>query len=409
MIEYLRPYIISLVIGFLIGLERERSHGKAAEAIGMRTIVLFALLGTLAAEINTLAITLLLSAFVFGAILLGYFRSTKHKRKLDVGLTTETAGAVVFCLGYLAFSKPILAAALGVAVLVILFGKERLHKFARQQIKTEELQAAITIVFIGIAVLPFLPNETIDPWALFNPRRFGMLVLLLALIQFSGYVAIRVFGRRLGIVMLGFFGGLVSSTAVFATIPKMSQDNPALSRSLVTGALFSIIGMLVVFLIVVAMAAPSLISHVIWPVTAMMAVGASSALLVFRPEANTVISQPSSPLDIKSVLYLACFIGAMIVLASLAGHFFGTEGISIVSFIGALFEMHGVSLATATLFFENKLDAPEATHILMLVVLASFVSKFVLLWGVVRNVFALWVSVYMVAMIAVGFGVYSYL
>lgn len=408
MFEALRPFIISFAIGFILGIERERSHPAGMQAMGVRTFILFALLGTLAAEIHKPLFTIVLALFVFAVILMSYFRSTDNRvHKLDIGITTEVAGAMVFCMGYLAAFKPLLASLLALGVLLVLLGRKRLHKFARNKIKPKEMQATVTLLVIALGVISFLPNYTIDPWGLFNPRKFGILVMILALMQFGGYLAIRVFGQRLGMVLGGFFGGIVSSTAVFATLPKFSRQSPELCEAAVTAAIYAIIATLLEFVVIVLVAAPKLMLNTLLPVLAMTAVGFFMTLFMLRKtNHNEILTDTPNPLDVLSVFRLALFIGGMIVLVALARRFLGVHGMQLVSFTGALFELHAVSLATATLYASNKLGLGEAELNLALAVLATFVSKFILLWTLARNRFAVITSAIMLLMLAAGVSVY---
>jgi len=81
MLDILLSFTISFLIGSLIGLEREHSHTEGLQPIGIRSFILFALLGTLIAILNQPILTTAISAFIFSIILLGYFRSTAHIRK----------------------------------------------------------------------------------------------------------------------------------------------------------------------------------------------------------------------------------------------------------------------------------------------------------------------------------------
>ncbi len=230
-----------------------------------------------------------------------------------------------------------------------------------------------------------------------------MLVAIIAAMQFAGYVAIRVFGHRLGMMLLGFFGGLVSSTAVFATLPQISRKNTELLRPSIVAAIYSVIGMLVEIIIVLAFIAPQLMTVLTAPILAMIAVGASSAILIYKGKQDSqVMTEPTNPLDIKSVIRLATIIGGMLFIVALAKRQFGTEGIQYVTFIGALFEIHGVIIANATLFVENKLTLNNASTIIAYAILASYVSKFILLWSLARNRFAVITSLFLLAMIAAG-------
>lgn len=409
-LDYLRPFIISLVIGFLIGIERERSHPAGYKPAGVRSFVLFALLGTLAATIQNPGITLALTLFAFAAILLGYYRSSQPKLPIAVrGLTTELAGAAVFCLGFLAPSNGLLATILGGVILLILIGRERLHHFARKQIQPKEIQATVTLLIISIAILIFLPDRTIDPWQLFNPRKFGILVILLAVIQFGGYVAIRVFGARLGMALTGFFGGLISSTAVFASLPRYSRDHPAMLFALVSAAIFSVIGTFLELLIILFVAAPALMKAVLLPIGTMIAVGATAGIFTAKRNSNNeIISKSNNPLDVKSVIKLATFIASMIIIVALAKRYIGSEGVQLVSFFGGLFETHSVSLANATLLVQNKLTLAQAKQAIGITILASYTSKFILLWSLARNRFTLITSLFLTGMLIVGVVVFIF-
>src|SRR5579871_1837762 len=231
-LESLHAFAISLVIGLLIGLEREHSHPKGIKAMGVRTFVLFALLGTLAAKLDDPALAISISAFVFAIIILGYLRTTTLTLKYpDMGITTEVSAGIVFCLGFIVLHAPLVASILGAIVLLVLLERRRLHKFARKKLMPHEIEAAVILFIFMLGVLPSLPDRTIDPWNLFNPRNFGILMTMIAVIQFGGYLSIRLFGDRLGMAVTGILGGFISSTAVFTTLPKMLRDHPKLPHS----------------------------------------------------------------------------------------------------------------------------------------------------------------------------------
>lgn len=404
MIELLQPYLISFALGLLIGIERERAHPAGIQAMGVRTFILFALLGTFAAELRGDFFSITISLFVFGAILFSYFR-TSAKTTQKVGITTELSGAVVYCLGYLAARESLLAMVIAVAVLLILFSRKSLHAFARESLQPKEIRATITILVIALIVLSFLPNRTVDPWDIFNPRRFGVIVLLLSAMQFAGYVALRLFNRQLGMVLLGFFGGLASSTAVFATLPRYSRRHPTMTWPLVVAAIFAQIGTLVELIAVLLFIAPNLVISVIWPVFGIVAVGLVLSLLVIEDKQNVdVIEMPKNPLDIRAVLRLSIFIGGMIFLVSLAKRFLPEISVPFINFIGGLFELHSVSIANATLFKGGKIALHDAAINQYLAILASFITKFVLLATLARNRFALYTSIFLFLMLLAGAG-----
>lgn len=404
MIKSLYFFAISFVISLLIGIERERSHTEGAQAIGLRTFVLFGLLGTLANSVNNIALTISLSLFVFTAILLGYLRSTSKRIKhADIGLTTEISAAAVFCLGFIIPQSPLLGVILGSLILLLLLERKRLHILAREKLRFEEIEAFVALVIFAVGILPFLPNHPIDPWQLFNPKLFGILITVIAAMQFSGYVAIRLFGHRLGMALVGFFGGLVSSTAVFATLPTIYHEHPALLRSLIAAAIFSVVGMLIELLFILLIASKILLLSMIWPILSMTVLGSIFGILLsFRQKRPIRKIQPKNPLDFLSILKLTLFIGSTLILVSLAKRYLGTGAAQIVAFLGGLFELHSVSLTTASLYLTHKLKLTEAQTILSIATLASFISKFFILWSLARNRFAFWTSLLLLILLIAG-------
>lgn len=408
MIESLQPFqpfAIAFLIGLVIGIDRERSHPIGMQAAGVRTFTLLALIGALAAWFNNLAITMALSIFAFSAILLGYVRATQRGRKQrkGIGLTTEFSAAIVFCLGYMTIASPILATAIGATVLLVLVGRKRLHRFSREQLMPDEIRAATTMLVIALAVLPFLPNHSIDPWHLFNPQLFGVLILMIASIQFGGYVAIRVFGQNLGMILTGFFGGLVSSTAVFITLPHLVKDRPELLRAAIAASILATVGMLFELAIILFVISQPLFLTMRWSILAMTGVGLISAFLIARNHiSEPVISHPLNPLDIKLVLRLTLVISGMIFLVALTKHYSGVYGMHVFAFFAGLFNVQSITLATANLQTQQQISLLDANFTVEIAILASFITKFVILWIAGRNHFAIFTSLLLLLMIAAG-------
>jgi len=107
---------------------------------------------------------------------------------------------LVFRLGGLAMQQLALAAALGVAVALLLAGKSRLHRFVRHALSEQELHDALLLAAAAAIVLPLLPDRTIDPWQVLNPRKLWLL---------AGIVMARGTKRVLAVLLIlaGIVGG----------------------------------------------------------------------------------------------------------------------------------------------------------------------------------------------------------
>ncbi len=409
MLEILLSFAISLLIGLMIGIEREHSHVEKIQPIGVRTFVLLSLVGTIIAILSQLVLTITLSAFVFSIILLSYFRSTtKLRRQVDLGITTEVSAGMVFCLGYMVPSNPLIAITISAIVLLILIERQRLHTLARRKFKPHEIETAIILIIFALGILPILPNRTIDSWQLFNPRNFGILVATIATIQFGGYIVIRLLGERFGIAITGFLGGLVSSTAVFASLSDTLNNHPKFILATIASAILATIAMLLSVMIILLVASPTLFTIIIWPELFMIAIGSLFAIFLIHYQEIKKHPAPilSNPLSILSIIRTSILIGATLVLIALAKRYVGTEGILLISFLGGLFEIQGVALAISLLFLGNQLTIHNASSAIYIAIIAGFVSKFFMLWSLTPHRFALQTSFFLLGILVSGVIVY---
>lgn len=405
MSHVLLSFFISLLMGLLIGIEREHSHAEGVEPIGIRAFILFSLMGTVAALINQIQLTFIISAFVFSIIIFGYFRTASIKRKkINIGITTEVSAGIVYCLGYLTFFENLISAIVASFVLLVLIERQRLHKLARKKFKAHEIETVIILVIFALGIIPILPNNTVDPWHLFNPRNFAILIMTMAVIQFSGYVAIKLFGERVGLALMGFLGGFVSSTLVFANLPHTLNSHPKSKLAVIASALFATLAMLIEVMAIIFVASPAFLFYIIKPMITMCAVSIIFIifLLHYEKKKSHMVSVPKSPLNLLFLFRTALLIAGTLVLIALARHFVGTEAVFIISFLTGLFEIHGISLATALLYLNQHLLISTASSILFTALLAAFLSKILLLWSLAPWRFALQTSLCLLAMVISG-------
>jgi uncharacterized membrane protein (DUF4010 family) len=407
-IETVQPFAIALAIGLLIGTERERAHPPGAQAFGVRSFALLALLGALTAWVGEPLVAGGLALFAIAAVLLGYLRSTRDSAApRDIGLTTELAAVLTFGLGYAARRAPLLALALGGVVLALLLARDRLHRFSRTELRPEELEAAATLLVLALGLLPLLPDRFVDPWEIVNPRRFGVLVVLVAGIQFAGYVAARVAGPERGLLFAGFFSGFASSTAASATFPRVASEAPALARPAAGAVLLATVAMQVSLGVVLAAASPALGVAVTPMLAAASAVGCAGAWLAGRgARADAVPAGGASllrnPLSLGMAFRLALALAVLLVVVGLARRSFGAAGVEIVALLGGFAEMHGVALGVALLHAEGSLATAEASEAVALALGASFVTKLALTLWLGRGRYAGWLVPGLLAMVVAG-------
>ena len=237
--SHLYPFLISILIGALIGTERERDllEKKKRGVAGLRTFILISLLGTLSADMAALyGGAFILVAFAGFALMVavGYAVSVTNLGRLD--FTSEVAAVIAFILGVLCYSPEtmMLAIALSILVTMILAVKKTVHRYV-EIIREEELLDTLKMGTIALVILPLLPNSALGPFEVLNPRNIWLMVVLVSLIGYVGYVMIRIFGTDKGLSITGALGGLVSSTAVATTMAAEARSH----REVIPSAVFA--------------------------------------------------------------------------------------------------------------------------------------------------------------------------
>jgi uncharacterized membrane protein (DUF4010 family) len=288
----IRDFGTALLIGALVGIEREKRKSAEAEAGigGLRTFVLTALLGAiggwLANALHTPALLVAVLVVVGVAVLAGYVLGTRvHPDSL--GITTESAAVVVCLLGAMTtLGYRELAVALGIVTAAVLAYKQPLHGLV-ERLNWDDIFAGLRLLIATFIVLPLLPNRAIDPWGALNPYSLWLLVLLISSLSLVGYVGSRWLGADRGIVLTGVTGGLVSSTAVTLSFARQSREDrrTATASVLACGMLLAwciMFGRVIVEVLVVNR---ELVFRVLIPFAVMGATAAIAAGILFRRSA----------------------------------------------------------------------------------------------------------------------------
>jgi uncharacterized membrane protein (DUF4010 family) len=288
--ESLQSLAVALLVGLLIGLDRERAELRKNRELfaGIRTFPLIAMLGAGLTLVRApLGPWPMIAGFlaVAGISLVSYARGAGQG---DMGATTEVAALGAYALGALAgVGQLVVAGAAGVAVAVLLAVKPSLERLSRA-LSEGEISAVLELAVISAIVLPLVPDRGYGPWEVLNPFRIWMVVVLVSAVAFAGFIAVRWKGERGGLFWAAALGGLVSSTAVTMAMAQRSRESPEAGRAIAAGAILATSVMCGRLLVLVAAAGPSLLPRVVPPVGAMALTGLVWALLLRRG------AQPSS-------------------------------------------------------------------------------------------------------------------
>ncbi|MBZ5638103.1 MAG: DUF4010 domain-containing protein [Acidobacteriia bacterium] len=411
MFETARPFLLAIAIGLLVGIERERAHADrhVRDPLGSRTFTLLALLGAVAAYVESQPFAIALAAFAGAIILAGYLRAPLGPEGSGVGATTEVAAMVTFTLGYLARFEVELTVMLAVITLVVLALKPRIHHFAQAGLSSKEVSAALTFLVIAFVVLPLLPNRAVDPWGLFNPFRLWLLFALITGIGFGGYFAVRALGPGRGLAVAGLFGGFVSSTATTLSLARKNREAAGLAGHLAAGIVLANAASAAAQLVVVSVANPDMVARVFpvvgWPVAVGALAGAGFVWRLSRAEKGGDAAtefKVDNPLALESSAGFAALLGLMLVITSAATRAFGPAGVLATAALGGAMDVHAVTLAVSTLAAAGTLTERGAVLAILVGFLANMVVKISLAgWAGGRRLFVVVVPP-LVAMMAAG-------
>jgi len=393
--DVLEPLIslgIALVVGLLIGFEREQSAPesdvrRAGTFVGgARTYPLVALTGALSMLLGGIVgyIVLFLSlAAVFSLVVVAYVDDVRAGR--DRGLTSEVAFLLTFLLGALAASRgvvepigrrAIMLIGTAVVVTVVLSVKPRLHALA-QRATRDDVFATLKFLLVAVVVLPLLPNETYGPLDVVNPFKIGLMVVLIAGIDFVGYVAVRAFGAGRGLGLTGLLGGLASSTAVTLSMSARARRDPELAPSC---ALATVTASTVLYprvLVIVALIHRPLVYPLLAPLALMALASAAAAYALYRRSRKVRSTEPievHNPFELSSALKWGLVFTVVLFLTKLANDYLGRRGAYLAGVLGGATDVDAISISMANLA-KGSLDAEVAVVAIILGVASNTLLK----------------------------------
>jgi uncharacterized membrane protein (DUF4010 family) len=371
----------ALGLGLLLGLERERKRDAELMFGGIRTFALISLLGAVGAflqwELNEA--WLALAAFVaISALVVVSYASTAARGEL--GITTEVSALLAFIVGLLCgWDKIGVASAATVVCLLLLTLKDSLHGLAHK-VELGDLAAILQFGVITVIILPLLPNQTFGPPPVdvINPYKIWLMVVLIAGLNFLGYLLVKVFGNEHGVVVTGILGGLVSSTAVTLSFSQRSRQEPAMSSAF---ALAIVVAWTIMFLRVILMA--GIVNRPLAGVLGMAlglmaAVGVVVSLVLWRrarSRGKGVVTPGANPFELAEAIKFGLLFGVVTVVAKAAEAYLGETGLYLAGALAGLTDVDAITLSMANLAAGNSESLAVAARTIVIAVISNTLVK----------------------------------
>jgi len=359
---------VALGIGLLIGSERERRKAAAGErrkdgagsstVAGIRTFTIASLLGAVSTAIDPwLLMVSIICVTVF--VTAATFVSNDD----NPSLTTEVSLIFTVILGGLAMSEAGLAVSLAVAVAILLAAKEPIHWFVRGAITKDEMNDFFILAAATLIVLPVVPNELIGPFNAINPRNLWLIVILVMFIGALSHLALRLFGSKAGLPVVGLISGFISSIATIGAMGTRVRKTPELMGASVAGATLSCLATVLQLSLLLAAIHPPTLYALAGP---LVFAGVTISIYGFVVTMSSLhqngveMSNPGRSFSVKTALMLAVVIALALMVSAALKTWFGQAGLIVASGVAGLADAHAATISVASLALAGKLAVADA-------------------------------------------------
>ncbi len=368
--------ILSLMIGILVGLEREHWRSDKKIYAGVRTFAITCITGTLAVFLGDyvgiwmLVVTTLVVAV--SSVALIYIANIIEGRS---GLTTSIALFCTYLLGVVVAKGLYLIAIITALILTfLLIEKKPLHSFA-ENLSEGDISSALKFLSISVVLYPIVPEEPI--YGILSLKTAMLIVVMVSLITFVSYVSLKKLGPKGGIPYSGLFGGFISSEATIAALSGISRRKPMFKDALHMGAMLSVVSMIISNSVIAFIADPTAKTTLMMlpPFLIMTIV---DLLFVFSKRKKISDSQESielgSPFALGPAFRFGAIFAILLILTNYANEYAGASG-AYAAAIGGIVSSSAVTASVAALAYSGNLPTDIAAQTAVLAGLVSTLAK----------------------------------
>jgi len=377
-------FAAALGLGLLLGIERERKRDAELFFGGVRTFALIALLGAVGAfmerELNQG--WLIIAAFVaLSALVIVSYATTAARGEL--GITTEISAMLAFIVGALCGWQHMGVASVATVVcLLLLTFKDFLHRLARR-VELADIEATLRFAVISVIILPLLPNQNFGPPPLdvINPYKIWLMVVLIAGLNFLGYVLVKVLGNEHGLALTGILGGLVSSTAVTLSFSQRSRREPEMSSAFVLAIVIAWTIMFLRVVIIVGIINRALAASLAVALGCMALAGLLVCLALWRRRAHEtgVVTAGANPFELGEAIKFGLLFGIVTIVAKAAEVYLGATGLYLAGAVAGATDVDAIALSMAN----RATTTPESIKIAAYTIVIAVISNTLVKAGMV--------------------------
>lgn len=370
--------LLAVALGLLIGVEREWAKKPA----GIRTFPLISLLGAMFVIIDIQLLPAVGALLVVGLSILLGGKAFMNNDVNGLSLTTSVSMFVAYGVGLLSASN-LYIEAVTVAVLssLLLVLKRELHQFT-SVLTQNELRSAIELAVLAFVIYPLLPTEPFGPWNAIQPRLVWLLIISISGLGFLNYTLVRLFESR-GVWVTGFFGGVVSSTAVVTSIAEQSNQDAKMKETAISSIILANVSMVIRNGAIILLFIPQLGLKIAAPLAV---IAASGAIVAAEKERRSDHSFESlsleSPFSLRRAVGFGTIFIVILILSAGLNNFIGGESFILTAFVGGFVSSSSVTTTAVTLLDSQTLSPEIAAYGILATTASSiFVKIFIVAYS----------------------------
>lgn len=378
--DFLQKLILSLMIGVLIGVEREHRKTEHEVFAGVRTFAITCVGGMLATFAAGITEPGILLAAALLTVLCGValmYRTYTLRGKL--GMTTAVALYCTFLLGVLVANNYYLFAIIsGVIITFLMIEKRPLHSFARK-LTDEEILSALRFLAVSFILYPLVPDEPL--LGIIDLKATIFIVVVVMFIGFASYISLRRTGAGGGIAYSGLLGGFVSSDATVVALAGLAKQKTGLVDSFHSGVLLAVLSMLISNLIIAVIVDTSgQTAALMAPVHLVMGIVVGALYFSGREKAGNASEtlELQSPFALKPAFQFGAIFLALQLIGTFAAEYAGTYGVYALA-VGGVASSSAVTASVAALVVNGSLSPAMAGQTAVLAGIVSILAKIVLI------------------------------
>jgi uncharacterized membrane protein (DUF4010 family) len=204
-----------------------------------------------------------------------------------------------------------------------------------------------------------------------------LMAVLIVGLSLAGYIALKFFGERAGIVAGGLLGGLISSTATTVSWSRLTRGQPDASRA---AALVIVIASTVVYgrvLVEIGAVARPFLAAAAPPILVLAAAMAASAVALWLSTRGETAAQADGqqPASLKTAFSFAALYVLVLLGVAFVNERVGTRGLYVVSVVSGLTDVDAITLSVARLVGSGQIDGAQGWRLVVLGALSNLVFK----------------------------------